>query len=66
MGSFWRKAVNKGLKVPFSEIPAVRSTIQCVLEIPFVPLEDIEETFDLIVINAPPDDVAENLKELLN
>ena len=36
--SIWRNAVNKGLKVPFSSFPAVRSTIQCLLALPFVPL----------------------------
>lgn len=72
--SIWRYAVNKGLKVPFVQVPPVRSTIQCILALPFVPLPDIEETFDLIVINSPqpddidnvPNDVAESLQELLN
>lgn len=63
-----------GLKVPFNRIPEVRVTIQCLLALPFIPLDDIEEVFDLIVLNSPqpddvhniPEDVIEHLIDLLN
>lgn len=72
--SIWRNAVNRGLKVPFKEVNQVRSTIQCLLALPLIPLQDIEWTFDLIVINAPqiddiedvPENIVNNLMDLLN
>lgn len=49
--SLWRYAVNLGLKTPFADRTnnQIRQAIQCLMALPFVPLEDVLETFDLIV-----------------
>lgn len=55
----WKMAVNKGLKVQYNQEGSnVRRSIQQLMALPFVPLADVEETFDIIA-NACPEDVME-------
>lgn len=50
--SLWRYVVNRGLIVPFTDrinFPEVRKAIQCLMALPYIPVDDVFETFDLIV-----------------
>lgn len=52
--AFWRYAVtNCGLRAAFSEDENVKNAIQMLFALPFLPLEDLEETFDLLYNDIP-------------
>ena len=51
----WKMAVSKGLKAQYNEEGEIRSAIQHLLALPFVPLVDVESVFDLIVSHCPDD-----------
>ncbi|KAK3918974.1 DNA gyrase subunit B [Frankliniella fusca] len=50
--SLWRKAVDEGLRVPYinaeNEEHTVRCDIQRLMAIPFVPVNEVEEVFDMV------------------
>ncbi|KAK3919694.1 Transposase for insertion sequence element IS905 [Frankliniella fusca] len=50
--SLWRKAVDEGLRVPYinaeNEEHTVRRDIQRLMAIPFVPVNEVEEVFDMV------------------
>lgn len=51
--SLWRHVVNSGLRVPYinaeNEPHTVRRDVQRLMALPFVPLPDLENTFDAVV-----------------
>lgn len=47
--STWRQPVNKHLKVPYSSNETAKSTVQSLLTLPFIPENDVEEVFNLIL-----------------
>src|SRR5262249_33922791 len=65
--SIWRQVVNRGLKVAYSDNEKIKSKIQSILALPFVPLDDVETVFNLI-IESPNEDEDEEFEmdELLN
>jgi hypothetical protein len=57
--AIWRKAVNLGLKVPFSEDQEVRDSILKLLALPFVPLDVVVDVFEQL-----KDDIHDIVDEL--
>lgn len=53
--AIWRYAVNLGLKVQFNQDQEVRTSIQMLLALPFVPLADLITVFDSISEEVPDD-----------
>lgn len=54
--SSWKQTVLRGLKRQYNEIPEVRTFVQKLLSLPFIPLEDIMDVFNKIVANIPETD----------
>ena len=44
--SIWRNVINQGLKQQYDENEHIRKDIRKLLALPFIPLHDLEETFD--------------------
>lgn len=52
--AIWRFAVQQcSLKVPYSNDQDMRDAIHCLLALPFVPVADVEETFQIIYLTVP-------------
>lgn len=61
--NLWKNAVNKGLKTHYSGNPVVKDIIRFLLAMPFVPLQDINETFELIVEKVNNSELEEDVNE---
>lgn len=64
--SIWRQTVIKGLKRQYSEVPEVRNTVQGLLALPFIPVEEIEEVFEQIVSSMGETEFEEQLEDLIS
>ena len=52
----WKQAVLRGLKARYTHEDDVRASVQYLLALPFVPLEDLVETMDLVLESIVEDD----------
>lgn len=65
--NIWKFTVNKGLKTDFNENSGVRNIIRRLLALPFVPIEDVNDTFDIIISEVDDgmdDDIVAKLEEV--
>lgn len=64
--AIWKRTVNIGLKVPYGNNQTVKYTISYLRALPFVPVNDVVETFEMIVEQANDDNFGDELRDLLN
>lgn len=63
--NLWKYAVNKGLKTDFNENEEVRNIIRRLLALPFIPVNDVIDTFEMIMNEIDNDGIDNNVVEKL-